>query len=573
MSTISKTGFKLDACQKYGGGAARHTDADTENLTCRVRFICLVEHSSLKNKAINGRAGKGMQEKLEKLKQEKQRLQTKIADLRKENRSLQKSLNDTCKLLRDVPGGVILIQKGKIVFSNDFADRSFGYTGQEMLNRNFLDFVHPDAVDYVRRLHQKRIAGKPAPKHYETCIRTKTGEKLPCEVRVRNVRYHGRRAFLLHLIDLSEKKVLERQRIQSEKEQALARMAAGIKAEIKNHPRSLAGAAVSAAEDDAPPGEEAAPAPDSRILQQLQIMTEGQSPLVAAEHFDLKKVIREAIALCRHQWEDSHTDGDGGTNFKTYLRSLPPLEGRPADIRQVIVSMLSNAVEAVEGKGNIYLSSEENAGFAHVYIQDSGGGISAESQEKIFDPFFTTKGKSRTGLGLSLAQAIVRRHRGDIEFMTRQNQGTTFIVKLPIARQPASTRSNSPTKSIKDSRMLLIGADDKVMEVLLKILAGKGSRIKSVDSIPESLKLLSRKKFDFIFVAADAPNLRSPRLLPKFKKLINTTPVALVRPAAREKSKVDFKNLPADLIIECPLDMDRVLAIVSQTMAGRGFSS
>jgi PAS domain S-box-containing protein len=476
----------------------------------------------------------------------------------------------------EVPGAVILIQQGRIVFSNEFADRTVGYTGEEMLNRNFLDFVHPDAVNSVRRIHQRRIAGKPAPKQYETCISTKTGEKLPCEVRVRKVRYHGRRAFLLHLIDLSERKALERQRLRTEKKQALGRMADGIKVQLADYLRSLEGPATGAAGNDDPPLQKAAAVRNSKILQQLQILTQRQGPLVAAEHFDLKKVLQEAIALCRRQWENTSAGGNGGINFRTYLRSLPPLEGRPDDVRQVIVSLLSNAVEAVEDKGEIYLSSEEDAGFAHVYIQDSGGGISAENQEKIFDPFFTTKGKSRTGLGLSLAQAIVQRHRGDIEFITRENHGSTFIVKLPVAQDSASTRDKrdkSPKKSIKNSQILLIGGDDKAMEVLKKILAGKGSRLKTADSIAESLKLLSRKKFDFIFVAADTPHLQSRRLLPKFKTLTKTTPVALVRPAAGQKSETGLKELPADLIIGCPLDMDKVLTTVSKAMAGRGFSS
>ena len=132
---------------------------------------------------------------------------------------------------------------------------------------------------------------------------------------------------------------------------------------------------------------------------------------------------------------------DAEISIKTYLRKLAPVRGNPKEIQNVFQSMISNAVEALPNGGEIYLTTEEDSDFAYVYIQDNGLGIPEEIRCKIFDPFFSTKSGSSLGLGLSMANAIVGQHRGEIEVMSNEGQGTTFIVKLPLAKKPQSLKA------------------------------------------------------------------------------------------------------------------------------------
>ncbi|XGC81032.1 ATP-binding protein [Bdellovibrio bacteriovorus] len=113
-----------------------------------------------------------------------------------------------------------------------------------------------------------------------------------------------------------------------------------------------------------------------------------------------------------------------------------------SQINQVFMNILSNAVQAIEGSGHIWISttplkdfkgSKDKRGFVQISIQDSGKGMSAETLEKIFDPFFTTKGVGQgTGLGLSISYGIIQNHGGEIQARSEVGVGTEFIVIIPV---------------------------------------------------------------------------------------------------------------------------------------------
>lgn len=113
-----------------------------------------------------------------------------------------------------------------------------------------------------------------------------------------------------------------------------------------------------------------------------------------------------------------------------------------SQINQVFMNILSNAVQAIEGNGHIWIStmalkdfkgSKDKTGWVQVSIQDSGKGMSQETLDKIFDPFFTTKGVGQgTGLGLSISYGIVQNHGGEIQVRSQVGVGTEFIVIIPV---------------------------------------------------------------------------------------------------------------------------------------------
>lgn len=113
-----------------------------------------------------------------------------------------------------------------------------------------------------------------------------------------------------------------------------------------------------------------------------------------------------------------------------------------SQVNQVFMNILSNAVQAIEGQGHIWISttplknhkgSKERRGWVQISIQDSGKGMSGETLEKIFDPFFTTKGVGQgTGLGLSISYGIIQNHGGEIQARSEKGVGTEFIVVIPV---------------------------------------------------------------------------------------------------------------------------------------------
>lgn len=120
---------------------------------------------------------------------------------------------------------------------------------------------------------------------------------------------------------------------------------------------------------------------------------------------------------------------------KNYAK-LPAVSCFASQINQVFMNILSNAVQAIEGNGDIWISTSLENSQVKVSFQDSGKGISAQVMEKIFDPFFSTKGVGQgTGLGLSISYGIIQNHGGDILVKSQEGVGTEFTVMIPVKAQ------------------------------------------------------------------------------------------------------------------------------------------
>ena len=116
---------------------------------------------------------------------------------------------------------------------------------------------------------------------------------------------------------------------------------------------------------------------------------------------------------------------------RNYLHE-PKLQGFPDQLMQVWTNLIFNAIQAMGGKGRIIISVEQNEKYAFVKIEDNGPGIPIEIQDKIFQPLFTTKAKGEgSGLGLSIVQKIIEKHKGNISFQSQPGK-TIFTVQLPL---------------------------------------------------------------------------------------------------------------------------------------------
>jgi signal transduction histidine kinase len=120
-------------------------------------------------------------------------------------------------------------------------------------------------------------------------------------------------------------------------------------------------------------------------------------------------------------------------------QNIPEIECYAGRLNQVLMNILSNAIQAIEETGTITIKTyllDEKEKMVVVSIQDSGVGISQENINKIFDPFFTTKDVGKgTGLGLAISMGIVKEHNGRIEVKSQLGKGSEFIIILPIKQK------------------------------------------------------------------------------------------------------------------------------------------
>jgi two-component system sensor histidine kinase HydH len=147
--------------------------------------------------------------------------------------------------------------------------------------------------------------------------------------------------------------------------------------------------------------------------------------LPAKERIHLNQIIHEV-----HTLMDAEAQKRNITISEHLDPQLPRLEADPNQMKQVLLNILKNALEAVDSGDEIILKSGVEDGYIWFSVKDNGPGIPPEVLEKIFDPFFTTKEKG-TGLGLAVIHKIITDHQGTVAVESEPGKGATVTVKLP----------------------------------------------------------------------------------------------------------------------------------------------
>ena len=509
-----------------------------------------------------------IKERIEKRKAEKKAINKKLSSARNEEKELLKLLRERNVFINLLPVAIIAVEDDKIVEINRLVERELGYPPGEMLGCSFTDFVDPRSREAVEVIHRKKISGQSAPNQYEADLVTKEGSVLPFDVRVQKVRHGGRSLLLTSLESLHERRKEEKQRIESGKVDALTTLAAAVVASFRSPLAVLVGSARSIrmkiASGDLPPEGsieriEDAASQMTKLKEALDQYCRSAPDDATVTPCDLREILKHVIATMERQ-------KGTGFKFKTYLRPVSPVEADPKEMEEALVHLITNGIEAMPEGGDLYLSTEENAGHAYVFIQDSGVGIPEELQSRIFDPFFTTKGNHRSGLGLSLAHANLRRQKGALEISSRKGHGTIASVRMPLAAPKRKDNGRVLKRKIKNARILVIEDDHMIRELLSQLLKTKGFKVLTAVSSAEGLQQLKRKAVDMVIVGTQTPDLDGPVLAREIKRSHEKLPVALI--VGREPPE-EGRSLGADLIMTKPLDMDQVVSDVSMVLINK----
>lgn len=143
---------------------------------------------------------------------------------------------------------------------------------------------------------------------------------------------------------------------------------------------------------------------------------------------DVGEVLRQTIDLMQN-----HARINSIAITMDVSADLPVIASDQSQLQQVLLNLLTNAIDAIGSHGSIHVTAERSGAVIAIHVRDSGSGIPEHLQRKIFDPFYTTKETGKgTGLGLSVSHSIVEKMGGTISFVSPPGEGTTFTVRLPI---------------------------------------------------------------------------------------------------------------------------------------------
>jgi signal transduction histidine kinase len=240
--------------------------------------------------------------------------------------------------------------------------------------------------------------------------------------------------------DITDERRLQEKVIQAEKFSGLSLLASGLKHELNNPLFGVMGLGEVIAEESNPQLiKELAKdvvAQAKRMADVIQELT-GQALRESDDQqamIDCNELIEEVLGRLRT------TDAGAGIRIHTEFGRLPKIQIRPNELRQVLVNVLTNAVQAMKGQGDLEVRTDMTHSQISVKISDSGCGIPSVYLAKVFDAFFTTKAQGEgRGLGLTIARRIVESLGGQIEIESQEGQGSMVSIVVPVM-QPSECR-------------------------------------------------------------------------------------------------------------------------------------
>jgi signal transduction histidine kinase/ActR/RegA family two-component response regulator len=301
----------------------------------------------------------------------------------------------------------------------------------------------------------------------------------------------------------------------------------------------------------------------AHIIRRIQDFAR-QRPSREFEVLSLADLLKDACEMSRPRWEARSEFAP--VRFVLHADCNAFVKGDPVELREVLVNMVYNAVDAMPAGGEVRVSIQETRDRAIICIADTGTGMTPEVRQRLFDPFFTTKGKAGTGMGLAVSFGIIRRHEGSIDVESEQGHGTIFKISLPKV-EVASSRNNDNSITSHDEpegeskvRILVVDDEEHVRDVLIEALESEGCEVISAQSGEIALAIFDQYqgKFDAVFTDIGMPDMSGWELVTEIRERTKTVPVAIISGWA-DAISVETKNeVQANWIVPKPFDINKI---------------
>jgi two-component system, cell cycle sensor histidine kinase and response regulator CckA len=423
-------------------------------------------------------------------------------------------------LVQNASDAIVVARDGMLCFVNSRAIALSGYTEEELLSKPFIAVVHPQDRDTVQSNYLKKLSGKPVPMGYTfRCLHKDGGIKWvePSAVRIS---WEGAPATLNFLRDITEKHRLEEELLKAQKLEAIGVLAGGIAHDFNNILAAIMGN-VSLAKMDVNQNDkihhileeaEEASKRAKALTRQLLTFSKGGAPVKEVT------TISDVIVGCSNF---ALSGSRIGCDFNLPA-DLWPVKIDVGQINQVIQNIIINADQAMHAGGTIRISAAnitvnmnhglplQPGNYVLLTFQDSGSGISEANLKKIFDPYFTSK-ENGSGLGLTTAYSIIKKHDGHITVDSQVGVGTTFNVYLPSSKEEIRKKTKDARVDIQGKGKILAMDDEEMIRSLIQeMLHRMGYEVELANDGEEAIGLYRRaieagRPFDAVILDLTVP--------------------------------------------------------------------
>jgi two-component system cell cycle sensor histidine kinase/response regulator CckA len=435
-----------------------------------------------------------------------------------ERKRVEDDLRESTQRYRDLvelsPETIYIEQEGRIVFVNRAGVELFGGSRvEDLLGKHARDLLHPDSLESIPSWGRRADAATKEMPPVEITVRRLDGTTVEMEVSSVPVHYQGRPALQVFARNIAPRKRLEDQLRQSQKIEAVGRLAGGIAHDFNNLMTVITGYVGLTKKRSGDPElvmkglEEIGKASSRATRLTQQLVAFGRKQILQPQILDLNLIVSNMERMLRH------LIGEDIELVTTLDSGIGKVKADPGQIEQVIVNLALNSRDALPNGGKITIETgnidlgepisleheEIPVGrYVKLLFRDDGTGMDDETKAHMFEPYFTTKevGKG-VGLGLATVYGIIRQTGGDILVESALGKGTTFTILLPWAAEAEAARD--PLELVLDAppgeeTILVVEDEEPVRTLVRETLEDAGYQVFEASDGEEALALLSRTR-------------------------------------------------------------------------------